>query len=112
MPRKIVIPIDAANPLNLTDGERKLCMDLLSSMERSVEKERKAMSKRLSESYHRYGNYKAWSVEDERKLRQRVYRAAYNQVTGRQKKSTGLFTMNRDVTVDELDYVRQSLGMS
>ncbi len=105
MPKTTVTINASPNPTGLTMAERKLAMEVLKSLEDSVTRERK----RLEARSYRY----SWDADDERRLRQRIYRSAYNQLTGRQKTDVGPFRLDvhPDVADDDMSYVLQSLGV-
>ena len=117
MPRKITIN-ESPNPTGLTMQERQLALNVLASMEASVTKLRdeEQASRRYNHRWRggRDDRGDEWTAEDEQDIRQKVYRSAYSQLTGRQKTEAGRFTLHTDVAVPDNDmaYVLKSLGVT
>lgn len=94
------------NPTGLSVADRELCIDFLRSLQRSVE--RAAHEWRL---LHRKYWYEEIPPHAMTAIRERVERAAMNQLVGRQKGPGKLFAFEREIPIDDMNYVRQSLGM-
>jgi hypothetical protein len=94
------------NPTGLSVADRELCIDFLRSLDRSIQRARLDYKKRTGRWW-----YSELSDNEEIHIRDRVTTAAMNQLVGRQKGPGKLFTLEREVPVDDMAYVRQSLGM-
>lgn len=111
MPKKITVN-ESPNPTGLTLQERQLAIEVLQSLEMSVGRERmRAMAERKRSWYTKD---RPWTVEDEQLMRKRVYKSAYNQLTGRQRTEKGPFDLALSVDAPDADmaYVMNSLGVS
>lgn len=107
MPRTITIN-EKPNPTGLSMSDRQLALDVLQSMESSVQALRK---ERMSWPWRK--DKRDWTGEDEQELRRQVYRSAYSQLSGRQKSERGPFTLTTGtIPDDDMEYVMASLGVS
>lgn len=108
MPRKIGIKRHP-NPTHLSMEDRRLAIEVLQSLEKSVHVKREKI---INEQRRWWHGKDPWTLDEEQQLRQQVYRAAIKQLQGAQKSEGNIFKLEREVPEADMAYVLESLGRS